>query len=183
MDKKLVTVSKFISLVLRHKPDEFGLTLDDNGWADVNELLQKSNAKKVVIDLQILKEIVDTNEKKRFSFNDDYSKIRANQGHSIEVDVQLKSALPPSILYHGTAERFLDEILNAGLNKMQRLHVHLSDNYETAIKVGQRHGKPAILVIDAKAMSDTGVEFFLSENSVWLVDHVPAKYLTKYQNE
>jgi putative RNA 2'-phosphotransferase len=148
--------------------------------ADVNELLQKSNAKKVTIDLQVLKDVVDTNEKKRFSFNEDYSKIRANQGHSIEVDVQLKSAIPPDILYHGTAERFLDEILNVGLNKMQRLHVHLSDNYETAIKVGQRHGKPAILIVDARAMSDAGVDFFLSENLVWLVNHVPVKYLRRH---
>jgi putative RNA 2'-phosphotransferase len=180
MDKKLVTVSKFLSLVLRHKPDEIGLTLDENGWADVNELLKKSNANKVTIDLQILKEVVDTNEKKRFSFNEDYSKIRANQGHSIEVDVQLRSAIPPDTLYHGTAESFLDEILRVGLNKMQRLYVHLSDNCETAIKVGQRHGKPAILIVDAKAMSHAGIEFFLSENSVWLVNHVQVKYLRRH---
>jgi putative RNA 2'-phosphotransferase len=181
MDKNLLNKSKFISLVLRHKPEEIGLTLDGNGWADVNELLDKSRTNGPSITFDELKKIVETNEKKRFSFNDDLSKIRANQGHSVEVDVRLNRVAPPEILYHGTAERFLNEILNGGLKKMNRLHVHLTDNYETAVKVGMRHGKPVVLAVSAKVMHEEGAVFYLSENSVWLVEHVEPHYLKKIE--
>jgi putative RNA 2'-phosphotransferase len=177
MEKKLINTSKFISLVLRHKPGEIGLQLDANGWADVNELLDKTNANGIKIDLDILKQIVETNEKKRFSFNEDFSKIRANQGHSVEVGVELRKMEPPAVLYHGTAVKNEQEILKGGLHKMSRLHVHLSDNIETALMVGRRHGQPIVFVVDAGQMHADGMEFFISENKVWLTEHVPAKYL------
>lgn len=177
MSKQLTNTSKFISLVLRHKPEEIGLILDENGWADVTELIQKTNAKGIKLDDETLQQIVDTNDKKRFSFSQDKTKIRANQGHSIEVDVELKQIQPPDVLYHGTAERFLDDIMQKGLNKMSRLHVHLTANQATAINVGQRYGKPVLLTIQAAAMHTDGHKFYLSENQVWLVEHVPVKYL------
>lgn len=179
MNKQLKGTSKFISLVLRHKPEEIGLALDENGWANVSELIERMGKRGHKFDFTTLKEIVDTNEKKRFSFNEDFTKIRANQGHTIEVDVELKATTPPAVLYHGTAAKSVDSIMQNGLNKMQRLHVHLSADYETAVKVGQRHGKPVILIVDATAMQAEGHTFYLSENNVWLVAEVPAKYLTK----
>lgn len=179
MDKQLKGTSKFISLVLRHKPEEIGLALDENGWANVTELIERMGKRGHKFDFTTLKEIVDTNEKKRFSFNEDFTKIRANQGHTIEVDVELKATTPPAVLYHGTAAKSVDSIMQSGLNKMQRLHVHLSADYETAVKVGQRHGKPVVLTVDATAMQAEGHTFYLSENNVWLVAEVPVKYLTK----
>ncbi|MDB5282169.1 MAG: 2-phosphotransferase [Bacteroidota bacterium] len=181
MSDKHKNTSKFISLVLRHKPEEIGLILDENGWADTQELIDKMNATGPKINLATLKEIVATNDKKRFAFNDDYSKIRANQGHSIEVDLQLKPQTPPDILYHGTADRFLDAIMQNGLNKMSRQHVHLSASLSTATNVGQRHGRPIVLIVDAKQMEADGVNFYLSDNEVWLTEHVAVKYLTKKQ--
>ena len=177
MEKHLVNMSRFLSLVLRHRPDEIGLALDENGWAEVSELLDKANNNGVNITLYALLEIVRNNEKKRFSFNEDFSKIRANQGHSIEVDVELKEVIPPRLLYHGTATRFMPGILTTGLDKRARLYVHLTDNYDMAVKVGGRHGKPLVLEINAKAMSDAGMKFFVSENKVWLVEHVPVEYI------
>lgn len=179
MNKNLTHTSKFISLVLRHKPEEIGLQLDANGWADVNELIEKLNTKGAGIDFEILNEIVETNNKKRFAFNDDKTRIRASQGHSIEVDVELQPATPPDVLYHGTAEQNLASIMAGGLNKQQRLHVHLSAQYDTAINVGSRHGKPVVLQVNASAMSRDGIVFYLSNNNVWLVDEVPAQYLGK----
>lgn len=179
MDKQLKGTSKFISLVLRHKPEEIGLALDENGWANVTELIERMGKRGHKFDFTTLKEIVDTNEKKRFSFNEDFTKIRANQGHTVEVDVELKATTPPAVLYHGTAAKSVDSIMQSGLSKMQRLHVHLSADYDTAVKVGQRHGKPVVLTVDAIAMHAEGHTFYLSENNVWLVEHVPAKYLTK----
>lgn len=171
MKKDLIYKSKFLSLVLRHKPEQIGLVLDSNGWANVDEILQKME-----IDFSVLQEIVDTNDKKRFSFNEDESKIRANQGHSIQVDVQLEEKEPPEVLYHGTASRFLESIKDQGLTKQKRQYVHLSKDEDTAIKVGQRHGKPAILIVSSKLMFDNGYKFYLSINGVWLTDHVPIKY-------
>ena len=167
-------MSKFISLVLRHKPDAAGICLDEHGWADVNGTGR-------VLDLEMLKEIVRTNDKKRFVFNEDGTKIRASQGHSIQVDVELKQAVPPDVLYHGTATRFLGSILNAreGLRAGSRLYVHLSKDYDTAVKVGMRHGIPAVLKVDAGRMTKDGYTFYLSENGVWLVEKVPVKYLER----
>lgn len=177
MEQNLKHISKFISLVLRHQPEKIGLHLDENGWADVHELIQKINDSGTIIDIAILKIVVDTNDKKRFSFNDDETKIRANQGHSIEVDLNLRATMPPDILYHGTADRFIDSILKEGLKKQQRQHIHLSWQKETARAVGTRHGRPVILNINAKAMYNDGHLFYLSANNVWLTDEVPAKYI------
>jgi putative RNA 2'-phosphotransferase len=177
MEKNIKSTSKFLSLVLRHKPEEIGLLLDENGWVSVNELIQKMNAKGNDIDIDLLNEIAETNDKKRFAFNDDKTKIRASQGHSIEIDLALEPSVPPNILYHGTATRFVKSILKEGLTKQQRQHVHLSEKLETAIAVGARHGKPIILIVDAKQMQEEGFLFYQSENNVWLTDKVEVKYI------
>ena len=172
-------VSKFISLVLRHNPSAAGIRLDEHGWADVRELIRGVCETGRSLDMETLKEIVRTNDKKRFAFNEDCTKIRANQGHSIQVDVELKAVNPPDVLYHGTATRFLGSILNKGegLRPGSRLYVHLSGDYGMAVKVGQRHGVPAVLKVDAGRMAEDGYVFYLSENGVWLVKEVPARYL------
>lgn len=172
-NKKLVKLGKFLSLVLRHKPEEIGITLDDNGWANVNELIKKMPN----LTMYILEEIVETNNKKRYSFNNDKSKIRANQGHSLDVDVELEEKIPPEVLFHGTAQRNVDAIMNNGLKKMNRQHVHLSVDGDTATNVGQRHGKPVVLQVDTKQMVADGIKFFISKNGVWLTNEVPNKYL------
>lgn len=169
--------SKFLSLVLRHKPEEIGLTLDGEGWAFVDELLTKSNQKGIPLTLDMLTKVVENSDKKRFAFSDDFTKIRANQGHSVEVDLKLDSTAPPAILYHGTAERNMASILEKGLLKQARHHVHLSSKRETAHTVGKRYGKPVILEINALEMHHQGYPFFISKNEVWLTDHVPAKFI------
>lgn len=179
MDKK-TKIGKFLSLVLRHNPETIGIKLDENGWASVDELLQglkKANRK---ISMETLEEIVETNDKKRYSFNEDKTKIRANQGHSIDVDLNLKEQTPPRVLYHGTAEASFENIKKFGLVKQNRNHVHLSLDVETATKVGKRHGKPIILEINAEAMDKDGYKFYLSENGVWLTDNVPIKYILNF---
>ena len=178
MEKHLQHTSKFISLVLRHQPEQIGLQLDENGWANVEELLQKMNAAGVAIDIDLLHAIVDTNDKKRFAFNEDQTMIRASQGHSIEVNLDLQPVLPPSILYHGTGIKNLQSILQAGLQKQSRQHVHLSATIETAKAVGSRHGKPRVLLIDAKAMQEAGFIFYLSANNVWLTEVVPVQFIS-----
>ena len=180
-EKEKITISKFMSRILRHQPDSIGITLDENGWADVNALIQgmkKSNRK---VTLEDLKEVVATNNKQRFKFNDDYTKIRANQGHSVKVDVEMKETVTPDILYHGTATRFLESIKNDGLLPQNRLHVHLSGDRETAINVGQRHGKPVVLTINAAKMHEAGFIFYLSENGVWLTSAVPVSYIWQFK--
>ncbi|SRR5690606_12915858 len=164
--------SKFLSLVLRHKPEEIGLTLDSDGWAEVNELLQKTD-----IRFEDLNEIVSTNDKKRFAFSDDFKKIRANQGHSIDIDLNLVPTTPPKILFHGTAEKNIASILEKGLLKQDRNYVHLSADIDTAKKVGMRYGKPVILKISALKMHQNGYKFYLSKNGVWLTDFVPSEYI------
>jgi putative RNA 2'-phosphotransferase len=171
------TTSKFLSLILRHKPETIGIQLDENGWANVDELISKINANGKELDFESLENIVLTNDKQRFSFNDDLTMIRANQGHSIEVDLALEPALPPEKLYHGTVAKFLEAIKENGLQKMSRQHVHLSHDISTAQKVGSRRGKPVILTILANEMKEEGFTFFLSENGVWLCDHVPSKFI------
>ena len=174
--KKLDKLSVFISLVLRHKPEAAGIALDEHGWANVEELLHGINETGRKISMDILEEIVATDSKQRYSFNEDKTLIRANQGHSIPVDVELKEQNPPEILYHGTATRFLNSILNDGLKPMSRLYVHLSKDIETAWKVGKRHGDPVILKINSRDMYKDGYKFYLSENGVWLTEKVDAKY-------
>ncbi len=169
--------SKFISLILRHDPLAAGIKLDENGWANVSELLAGMGRKGHSISMEVLEDIVATNNKKRFSLSEDKTKIRTNQGHSIDVDVELKVVIPPTVLYHGTADRFCDEIRKNGLQKQSRNHVHLSADKETAVMVGRRHGKPIVLCISAGAMHEAGYTFYLSENGVWLTDCVPVKYI------
>lgn len=170
-------LSVFISLILRHKPDAAGIELDEHGWANVEELIEGTKSSGRKIDMDILEEIVASDEKGRYSFNEDKSLIRANQGHSVPVDVELREQEPPEFLYHGTAERFLENIQTEGLKPMSRLYVHLSEDIETATKVGKRHGEPVILQVYSGEMFKEGNKFYLSANGVWLTKFVPAKYL------
>lgn len=179
MKKSFIRYSKFLSLVLRHKPETIGIHLDQNGWADVDLVLQGCLKKGLEADFDTLKEVVDTNDKKRFSFNDDFTKIRANQGHSRKVDLNLEPIEPPDILFHGTATRFWQSISEKGLTRMSRQHVHLSKDEETARKVGVRHGVLLILKINSKLMHQKGYPFFLSANGVWLTDHVPVEFISR----
>lgn len=176
---KTEKLSVFISLVLRHNPDAAHITLDEHGWADVGELLAGINDTGREINMEILEEIVATDNKQRYSFNQDKTLIRANQGHSIPVDVELKEQEPPEFLYHGTAARFLDAIESEGLKPMSRLYVHLSKDIETALKVGRRHGNPVVLKVNSGDMYKDGYRFYLSENGVWLIKKVDAKYLER----
>lgn len=176
-DKDLIKASKFLSLVLRHEPERIGLGLDSAGWVGVPELLAAANRHGLALTLQQLKHIVTTSDKKRFAFNADETRIRASQGHSIEVDLQYTPQVPPELLYHGTATRFLDSIRNQGLLKMQRHHVHLSAETLVTVQVGARHGKPALLTIRAGDMHRAGHVFYRSANGVWLVDHVPPQFI------
>lgn len=176
-DKNKVTISKLMSLVLRHNPAKLNINLDENGWSDVDKLMQGINKKGHKVTLVDLKEIVESNDKKRFKFNDDFTKIRANQGHSINVDVELKEAKPPAILYHGTATKFLSSIEKQGLVAGSRLHVHLSSDKETANQVGIRHGKPVVLTINSEKMYADGNLFYLSDNNVWLTNSILPKYI------
>ena len=170
-------LSVFISLVLRHEPEAAGITLDEHGWAQVDELIDGMNSRGRAIDLELLKQIVAEDEKGRYRFSEDGTLIRANQGHSIPVDVELKEAEPPAVLYHGTAERFMESIMDQGLMPMSRLYVHLSKDYETAVKVGKRHGTPVVLTVDAAKMAEDGEKFYISDNGVWLTKKVGAEYL------
>ncbi len=169
--------SKFLSYVLRHHPELIDLTLDEQGWANVDELITKSTNDSQGFTFEELNEIVETNDKKRFIFNEDKTRIRANQGHSIDIDLALKPQQPPEFLYHGTAQNNVDSILEKGIEKRSRQHVHLSMDKETATKVGMRHGKPIILTIRTAEMSKDGILFYLSENNVWLTEFVDAKYI------
>jgi putative RNA 2'-phosphotransferase len=178
MDKRLVKISKFMSLVLRHKPETIGITLDSNGWVSVDELLAAVNTNGPNITREMLDEVVAKNDKKRFSYSDDGKRIRASQGHSVEVDLDLTPVVPPAVLYHGTVQKNMESIEQNGLDRMNRQYVHLSGDIETAGKVGQRRGRPVILVIDAEKMHQDGHLFYLSQNGVWLTRSVPGKYIT-----
>lgn len=176
--KELDNLSRYLSLILRHKPDTIGIILDEHGWANVEELIT-GIAKNNEFNMEILEEIVRTDNKQRYSFNDDKTLIRANQGHSIPVDVELEEKIPPDILYHGTGAKYCDSIDQGGLIPKSRLYVHLSKDIETALNVGRRHGNPVIYKIKAKEMHDAGYKFYLSVNGVWLVDKVPVEYMEK----
>lgn len=172
-----VRVSKFLSYVLRHRPDAIGLSLDDQGWANVEELLARSVEQGERLDRATLEEIVRTCPKRRYAFSEDGVRIRASQGHSLNIDLALAPQIPPEKLYHGTATRFLESILRDGLRSMNRTHVHLSSDLETAIAVGKRHGKPVVLEVAAARMVGDGYLFYLSENAVWLAESVPPRFL------
>ena len=177
MEKQLKHISKFMSLVLRHRPEQIGLTLDEEGWADVQELISKLNAHGAGLTPELLDTVVENNDKKRFAFNEDKTRIRASQGHSVAIDLALEPVTPPALLYHGTAEKNRESILSKGILKGERQHVHLSHEKETAVKVGSRHGRPFVLHIDAATMHNDGQLFYLSANGVWLTEFVDPKYI------
>lgn len=168
--QSLTSVSKWMSYLLRHKPEDANLHMDAHGWVSIDELSR--NAK---IPVSIIYDVVKTSDKQRYSISNDM--IRANQGHSFPVDLDLKPESPPDILYHGTAKRFVDSIRKDGIKHMERQYVHLSDNYDTALKVGQRHGDPCVLKVRAKDMESDGITFYHSVNGVWLTDYVDSRYL------
>jgi putative RNA 2'-phosphotransferase len=169
-------ISKFLSFVLRHNPGHIDLELDSAGWANVKDLLDKSTN----LDMTTLEHIVKTNNKKRFEFNSDKTKIRASQGHSVEVNLGYERKIPPDVLYHGTAQKNRESIQRDGLKKMNRHAVHLSADIETATSVGARHGKPLVYIVRAREMSDNGSKFYLSNNNVWLTENVLPEFLQEF---
>ena len=177
MEKKgnnIIRHGKLLAFLLRHDKD---YPFDEHGWREIGDLITNHG-----YTMDELKEIVATNNKQRFEFSEDMTRIRARQGHSVQVDVELEEMLPPDILYHGTGERFLASIMEQGINKGNRLYVHLSKTIETAVNVGKRHGKPVVLVIDTKRMADDGHKFYLSRNGVWLTDYEDKKYIIMCSN-
>lgn len=178
MDREHVRTSKFLSLILRHHPGKIGISLDENGWANIDELIEAANRKGKSLSREVIGQVVSENDKRRFSISSDGERVRANQGHSLrDVDLKLTSQTPPELLFHGTVERFVDSIRQHGLQKRSRNHVHLSPDQETATKVGMRRGKPVILTIHARKMHAQGIEFFLSDNGVWLTGHVAPEFI------
>jgi putative RNA 2'-phosphotransferase len=175
MDHK--KISKFLSLVLRHEPASIGIHLDEQGWTDSADLIEAAKRKGVVFDMDLLEQIVLNNDKQRFALSPDKTRIRANQGHSVSVELNLEKRTPPRHLFHGTVAKFIDSIRDKGLEKGQRHDVHLSAGIDTALKVGERRGKPVILMIHALEMHKAGHEFHCSDNGVWLVDHVPSSFI------
>jgi putative RNA 2'-phosphotransferase len=178
MSSSRTRISKFLSLVLRHEPAKAGITLDSAGWVDVATLLQGCAQAGVHFTRVELEAVVAENDKQRFAFNEDRSRIRANQGHSVEVELAYTPTTPPDSLFHGTTDRFLESIRTTGLRKAERHHVHLSADRTVAIEVGRRHGRPVVLQVAAEAMHRAGHTFFQSANGVWLTDHVPPAFLT-----
>jgi len=174
MNARLKTLSKFMSLVLRHKPEEIGITLDENGWVLIEDLVRSSNG---ILTEEVVKSVVENNDKKRFAISENGNSIRANQGHSVKIDLGLNPSEPPELLYHGTASRFLKNIQSEGLKARSRHHVHLSLDIEIARSVGRRYGKPVILKIYSLKMHQNGYPFYLSDNGVWLTQSVPVKYI------
>ena len=180
--KQLTKLSRFLSYILRHKPEEINLSLDSEGYADINQLITLTNIHTDYnLTHSILDQIVSTDSKHRYSYDDTKTKIRADQGHFIPVDLNLTAQVPPEILYHGTSKRFLNSILSDGLKPMSRQYVHLSSDSTTAAMVGKRHGdSPIIFMIETKPLIDSGYKFYLSGNKVWLTDYIPAKYLSLF---
>lgn len=176
-EKERRNKSKFLSLVLRHQPETIGISLDEAGWTDVDELLSALARNGKSMSRTMLEEAVSTNDKQRFSFSEDGSRIRANQGHSVEIELGYQEATPPPILYHGTPQQFVESISREGLKKMKRHHVHLHVDVVTSTAVGQRRGKPVLLRVNALEMHQAGHQFFVTPNDVWLTDHVPVEYL------
>ena len=177
MEKQINKISKYLSFILRHKPETIGLTLDVNGWAEIDQLI--ANTTDFQLSHHLINVVVETNDKQRFIINHQNGKIRANQGHSIDVDLNLKPSLPPQTLFHGTTEQYYKNIKIEGLNKQKRHHVHLSEDMSVAISVGSRYGKIVLLEVDTQKMSDEGFVFYKTANNVWLVDEIPTQYLTK----
>jgi len=179
-DHERISAGKFIALILQHHPETVGISLDHHGWADVSALIDGINhSGKYHLTMDDLEEIVRRDNKQRYAFNEDRTKIRANQGHSVPVDVELETRTPPEVLYHGTGEKYVASIDEMGLVPKSRLYVHLSQDILTAKKVGSRHGKPIVYEVHAGQMSRDGYEYFISVNGVWLTKAVPVKYLTR----
>lgn len=176
-NKKLKKGSKFLSYVLRHDPGAISLFLDPQGWALVDDLVELTQGKNPQLTRALIEEIVASCEKQRFTLDDSGLRIKANQGHSIAIDLDLGALAPPNLLYHGTASRYLELIMGSGLRKQNRHHVHLTESIDTAKAVGQRHGKVVVLTINACEMHSHGYEFYRSENGVWLVDAVPVRFI------
>lgn len=174
---KTTNISRYIALLLRHHPEKAGLCLDEHGWVEVEALIQGVRRRYPEFNRAVLDEIVARDSKQRYAYNQDKTCIRANQGHSIPVDVELKQALPPAILYHGTGEKYVESIQKVGLIPKSRLYVHLSTDIQTAIQVGKRHGQPVIYQIDTQQMIHDGFIFYLSANHIWLTKAVPVQYL------
>ena len=170
--------SKFLSLVLRHQPDTIGIELDEAGWVDVDVLMDALTRHNKGMSRATLEDVVRTNDKQRFSFNEDGTRIRANQGHSVDIDLGYEQATPPEVLFHGTPQQFVPVIVEQGLKKMKRHHVHLHVDVETSTAVGRRRGKPVLLRIRALDMHQAGHEFLVTPNDVWLTNHVPPEYIT-----
>jgi putative RNA 2'-phosphotransferase len=177
MSDNLIRKSRFLSMVLRHQPDKIGIRLDEAGWVAVDELLDGCRRAGHAITPDQLREIVRTSDKQRFALSEDGTRIRANQGHSVEVDLGYEPATPPEVLYHGTADRFLESIRAEGVNKGSRHHVHLSERVDTAEAVGRRHGRQIVLHVRSGEMHRAGIKFYKTPNGVWLTDVVPAQYL------
>lgn len=178
-DQRLVKVSKYLSKHLRHEPEALGLELAPGGWVGVDVLLEACARHGFPFTRAELEEVVARSDKRRFAFDETATLIRANQGHSVEIDLQLERAAPPPVLYHGTGQRSVEVILADGLRRMSRHHVHLSTDAETARRVGARHGRPVVFEVDAARMAAAGHEFYVSANGVWLVEQVPAEYLRR----
>ena len=183
MTQSIQKTSKFLSYVLRHRPDEIGITLDAQGWVAIADLLKNANAHGKQLTESSVLEAVRTSDKQRFAISSDGLQIRANQGHSVKIDLALPQTMPPTILFHGTASRFIASIMVQGLIAGSRHHVHLSATQDTARTVGARHGMPVILEVKAKEMHEAGFPFFLSENGVWLTEAVPPQYLKRLSHE
>ena len=177
MPRDLVRTSKFLSYVLRHEPESLGLSLDPQGWVQIEDLVQAARRRGRFLDRPLLEQVVQQDEQTRFSFSEDGTRIRANYGHSVPVDLELPAAEPPAHLYHGTAARFIEAIRGQGLIAGSRQHVHLSPDRPSARQVGSRHGRPVVLVVEAAAMHRDRHRFYLTESGIWLTDHVPAAYL------
>ena len=178
MDKKLVTLSKFLSMILRHRPEEIAIMLDENGWVNIEELIELSGKNLGVnFTKDEIRQMMEENDKPRFSFNKDETKIKANYGHSVPVDLALEPATPPEILYHGTAIRFLDNLQKEGIIRRARNYVHLFSDEDTALEVGVRHGKPIVLIVKTGKMVRDGFTFFKTDDDTWLTEKVPKEYV------
>ena len=182
MTHDLTKASKFLSLVLRHRPEHIGLVLDENGWADVDVLIERAAAHGVTLTRDLIGEIVASSDKQRFALDAAGGRIRANQGHSVDIDLGLEPAEPPAILFHGTAAGTVPAIRSEGLKPGDRQHVHLSRDEATAVKVGQRHGRPVVLHVFAGKMWGQGTPFYCSANGVWLTPAVPPEFIA-FANE
>jgi putative RNA 2'-phosphotransferase len=181
MKPELIKISKFLSLILRHKPESIGVSMSPHGWVNINELIKAAEKHRIYLNKKLIDQVIKEDDKQRFTYSTDGESIRANQGHSINIELELKPSKPPDSLYHGTASRFIENIRKKGLLKMNRQHVHLSLLKKTAYDVGKRHGKPIILTIDAETMTKDGYDFYLSKNGVWLTKHVAPQYLEEQQ--